>query len=397
MQAMKTRGFLIGLAGGIVGAALVLAVALALGLTHVTNQTVLEQTSQSAPVTFGPTEGMTPQQIFQKSAPGVVEIKSIFGAGSADNLFLQPSASEAVGSGFVVSADGYILTNQHVVVDQNSGQPAQSVTVGFKRSGNQIKEVKAKVVGSDATSDVALLKVDPSGLSLHPLSLGNSDQVQVGEPVVAIGNPLQLDFSLTAGIVSAVGRDLQSPNGRMIANGIQTDAAINPGNSGGPLIDAGDQVIGINEQIATQSGGNQGLGFAVPINLAIKTMGQLKQFGMVKYPWLGIRGQTITADLAKLFNLPVNQGVLLASVEPGQPAAKAGLKGGTQQVTVQGTVYTIGGDIITAIDGKKMASIDDLGNYISGKKAGDQVTITYMRGTTSHDVKVTLAPRPAGV
>ncbi len=394
---MKTRGFLVGLAGGIVGAALVLAVALALGLTHVTKQTVVEQSGQSAPVTFAPTEGLTPQQIFASSAPGVVEIKSTFGAVQSDNPFAPSSGGQAIGSGFVIDKNGYILTNQHVVVDEQTGEKAQAVTVGFKGKGNQIKEVTAKVIGADATSDVALLQIDPSGVALHPLKLGDSQKVQVGEPVVAIGNPLQLDFSLTSGIVSAVGRDLQSPNGRMISNGIQTDAAINPGNSGGPLINAKNEVIGINEQIASQSGGNQGLGFAVPINLAVKTMGQLKQFGMVKYPWLGIRGETITADLAKAFNLPVDQGVLLASVEPGQPAAKAGLRGGSDQVTVQGQVYTLGGDIITAIDGKSMASIDDLSNYVSGKKPGDQVTVTYLRAGKSHDVKLTLAPRPQGV
>jgi S1-C subfamily serine protease len=394
---VRTRGFFIGLAGGIVGAALVLAIALVSGLTHVTKQTVVQQTgTATAPITFPAGTGLTPAQLFTRSAPGVVEIKATFGDSQSSNSFA-PSGGQAVGSGFVVSTDGYILTNQHVVVDENSGQSATSVTVGFKSTGSQIKTVVAKVVGADASSDVALLQIDPKGMTLQPLSIGNSDTIQVGEPVVAIGNPLQLDFSITSGIVSAVDRDLNSPNGRTIPGGIQTDAAINPGNSGGPLIDSHGQVIGINEQIASQGGGNEGLGFAVPINLAVKTMAQLKQFGTVKYAWMGIQGQTVTADLAQAFKLPVSEGVLLAAVETGQPADKAGLRGGTNQVTVQGQQYTLGGDIITALDGHKTPTIADLVDYVGAKKPGDVVTVSYLRDGKPKTVKVTLASRPANM
>jgi S1-C subfamily serine protease len=394
---VRTRGFFIGLAGGIVGAALVLAIALVSGLTHVTKQTVVQQTgTATAPITFPAGAGLTPAQLFTRSAPGVVEIKATFGDSQSSNSFA-PSGGQAVGSGFVVSTDGYILTNQHVVVDENSGQSATSVTVGFKSTGSQIKTVVAKVVGADASSDVALLQIDPKGMTLQPLSIGNSDTIQVGEPVVAIGNPLQLDFSITSGIVSAVDRDLNSPNGRTIPGGIQTDAAINPGNSGGPLIDSHGQVIGINEQIASQGGGNEGLGFAVPINLAVKTMAQLKQFGTVKYAWMGIQGQTVTADLAQAFKLPVSEGVLLAAVETGQPADKAGLRGGTNQVTVQGQQYTLGGDIITALDGHKTPTIADLVDYVGAKKPGDVVTVSYLRDGKPKTVKVTLASRPANM
>jgi S1-C subfamily serine protease len=394
---VRTRGFFIGLAGGIVGAALVLAIALVSGLTHVTKQTVVQQTgAATAPITFPAAGGLTPAQLFTRSAPGVVEIKATFGGTQSSNSFA-PSGGQAVGSGFVVSTDGYILTNQHVVVDETTGQSATSVTVGFKSTGSQIKTIAAKVVGADASSDVALLQIDPKGMTLQPLSIGNSDTIQVGEPVVAIGNPLQLDFSITSGIVSAVDRDLNSPNGRTIPGGIQTDAAINPGNSGGPLIDSRGKVIGINEQIASQGGGNEGLGFAVPINLAVKTMAQLKQFGTVKYAWMGIQGQTVTADLAQAFKLPVSEGVLLAAVETGQPADKAGLRGGTNQVTVQGQQYTLGGDIITALDGKKTPTIADLVDYVGTKKPGDVVTVSYLRDGKPKTVKVTLADRPANM
>ena len=394
---MKSKGFFVGLIGGVVGAALVLIVALGLGLAHVTKETFVQRGTSATAATYQPGKDLTPAQIFTKVSPGVVEIRSTFPAIRSSNPFDPSDSGQAVGSGFVVSKDGYILTNQHVVVDEDTHQKAQEVIVGFKSSGNQIKEFNAKIVGTDASSDVALLKIDPKGMSLQPLPLANSDAIQVGEPVVAIGNPLQLDFSITAGIVSAVGRDLLSPNGRIIPGGIQTDAAINPGNSGGPLINSRGEVIGINEQIASQGGGNEGLGFAVPINLAIKAMAQLKRFGSVKYAWLGIQGQTITSDIAKAFNLPVNEGVLLARVEPNQPAAKAGLLGGDQQVTVQGQSYTLGGDIITALDTQKTATIEDLAAYVTSKKPGDVVAVTFIRGGKTHTAKVTLGELPAGM
>jgi len=394
---MKSKGFFIGLIGGIVGAVLVLVIALVMGLTHVTKETVVQKGGASTTTAGQLGSGLTPAQIFSKASPGVVEIRSNFTTINLSNPSAPSGGDQAIGSGFVVSKDGYILTNQHVVVDESTGQKAQKVTVGFKGSGNQIKEFSAKVVGTDASSDVALLKIDPKGMSLLPLTLSNSNAIQVGEPVVAIGNPLQLDFSITAGIVSAIGRDLKSPNGRIISGGIQTDAAINPGNSGGPLINSGGEVIGINEQIASQGGGNEGLGFAVPINLAVKAMTQLRRFGSVKYAWLGIGGQTITADLAKAFNLPVNEGVLLATVEPKQPAAKAGLVGGSRNVIVQGQSYTLGGDIIIALDSQKTPTIEDLVAYVASKKPGDVVTVTFIRGGKTRTVKATLGERPAGM
>jgi 2-alkenal reductase len=221
--------------------------------------------------------------------------------------------------------------------------------------------------------------------------------VQVGENVVAIGNPLGYDFSITSGIVSATGRSLQGPSGRPIPNGIQTDAAINPGNSGGPLIDSTGHVIGINEQIASQSGGNQGLGFAVPINTAIRSLGQLQSGGTVKYAWLGVAGVTLTPQIAQQAGTTQQSGALVEQVLANSPAAKAGLKGGTKTVTVQGQSVKVGGDIIVKIDSQDVATYDDLIAYLGTKSPGDQVTLTVLRGTQTQTIVATLGTRPANL
>ncbi len=290
---------------------------------------------------------------------------------------------------------GHILTNAHVVSD--SGQRATKLTVTFKGNGSQTRSVTAKIVGVDTQSDVAVVKVDPSGLTLNPLPMGDSNAVQVGEPVVAIGNPLQLEFTLTSGIVSAIHRDLSPQAGTNIFNGIQTDAAINPGNSGGPLIDASGKVIGINESIESTTGGNQGLGFAVPIDTAKNSFNQIKNNGKVTYAWMGVTLETLTPDLAKTFKYAVSQGALVGTVQPGSPAAKAGIKGGTSTVTVQGQQFTVGGDVITAIDGKPVTSAADLAQAITSHKPGDTVTVTINRHGVTSTVKVTLGTRPANL
>ena len=341
---------------------------------------------------------MTPAQIYNTYSAGVVEVLSTFATVSSTSPYGQSSSSaQALGSGFIVSTDGTILTNAHVV--SNNGARATSVKVVFKTqggNGTHTTTVAASVVGVDETSDVAVLKVDPlKAPALDPLPLGDSSAVQVGEAVVAIGNPLGYDFSVTSGIVSATNRNLQSPNGSVIPDGIQTDAAINEGNSGGPLIDASGHVIGINEQIASQSGGNQGLGFAVPINTAASVMKQLQATGKVTYAYLGVQGQTITSDIAGALGLKQTQGVLVAAVSPGSPAAKAGLKGGSQQTDLQGQPYVVGGDVITAMDGETLASMDELGAAIMKHKPGDAVTLTVVSGGKTKDVKVTLAERPS--
>ena len=277
-------------ATGMLAAILVLVVLMAAGVIPLKSETTVvtresaasggsgDATTQTVAAT---TRSLTPAEIYDRASPGVVEVLATF-TQAADPLYgMGGGTAQALGSGFVADTDGTILTNAHVVTD--NGTRASSVSVVFKvqKDGKtETTEVPATIVGSDETSDVAVLKVDPTKApSLQPLELGDSSSVEVGEAVVAIGNPLGYDFSVTSGIVSATNRNLESPNGSVIADGIQTDAAINEGNSGGPLIDLSGKVIGINEQIASQSGGNQGLGFAVPIDTARDVMDQIETKG----------------------------------------------------------------------------------------------------------------------
>ena len=284
-----------------------------------------------------------------------------------------------------MDTNGTILTNAHVVME--NGVKASAVTVAFRQGQDQTSaDVKARIVGIDPTSDVAVLSVDPSGRQLTPLPLGDSSKVGIGQWVVAIGNPLGYDFSLTQGIVSGLGRDLRAPNGAVIPDGIQTDAAINQGNSGGPLLDQYGNVIGINEQIATTSGSFSGLGFAIPIDTAKSVMQQLTTTGTVKHAFLGIEGQTITSQLAKALKLPASEGVLVVKVQPGTAAAAAGVKGGTQTTVVQGVPLPTGGDVITRLDGQPLTSMDGLAAAIAQKQPGDKVTLTLVRNGASQDV-----------
>jgi S1-C subfamily serine protease len=385
---------------GVALTALVLVILMATGVLPFKERTTT--VVQTAARTTGATEtsnaaadaALTPAQIYQRDSSGVVEVVSTLET-TQQSLFGPVSGqSQALGSGFVVSKDGYILTNAHVV--SNDGRAASKVTVVFKGNGSQTTRLVAKIVGIDETSDVAVLKVDPAKApALNPLELGRSSTAQVGEPVVAIGNPLGYDFSLTSGIVSATDRNLQSPNGSTISNGIQTDAAINEGNSGGPLIDSSGKVIGINEQIASQSGGNQGLGFAVPIDTAAAVMSQIERTGKATYAWLGVSGQTVSPDIAKALGLSVSQGVLVASVQSGSPAAKAGIVGGQKQVALQDQVYVTGGDVITRVGDQAVTSNEQLSAIVTAHKPGDRLTVTVVKGTAASTVDVTLGTRPS--
>jgi S1-C subfamily serine protease len=342
--------------------------------------------------------GLSAEQLYQRCAPGVVEIIATFPGSSVNAGFFEipTGPTQALGSGFVVSRSGYILTNAHVVSD--SGQTVKHVQVIFKGEGTTTRQVSGTVIGCDATSDVALIKVDPAKVGhLDVLALGDSSAVVPGEPVVAIGNPQGYAFSISQGIVSATDRNLQSPNGSVIAGGIQTDAAINEGNSGGPLIDTAGHVIGINEQIATQSGGSEGLGFAVPIDTAVSVMNELHTYGKATYAWLGVSGQSITPDLAQLLHLPISQGVLVAQVLAHSPAATAGLQGATGTRTIQGQTYKTGGDIITTFDGVALASMQQLAGLIMAKRPGAIVTLGFLRGATSKTVRITLATKPSSI
>jgi S1-C subfamily serine protease len=298
----------------------------------------------------------------------------------------QEQRGVATGSGLVVNGSGDILTNAHVI------EGASRVTVQFEND----KTADAKVVGKDTSTDIALLRVDPSDQKLHPLRLGDSSHVVVGDPTIAIGNPFGLDRTLTTGVVSALQRRIEAPNGFSIDHVIQTDAAINPGNSGGPLLDAAGRVIGINSQIATggSSNGNVGIGFAVPINTAKRVIPQLEKSGTVQRAYLGITGLTIDRSLDRL-NLNSNDGVLVQSVQPRSPAAKAGLKGGQTQANLDGSDIALGGDIIKKIDGRNVKSMDDVSSTVDSKKPGDTVTLEVVRGGQTRTLTIKLGQRPS--
>jgi len=377
--------FVAALLGGLV----VLAVGLVLVATGVVGKdehTTVVQGPISQPAS-GPSDGkaMTVGDIYKKDAPGVAFVRAevVQRSQSPFNLFPQSQRGEATGSGFVIDDKGDILTNAHVV------EGATKVTVDL---GNDTMD--AKIVGRDASSDVALLKVNANKKVLKPLDLGNSSKVRVGDPVVAIGNPFGLDRTVTTGIVSALQRQLKAPNGFTIEHVIQTDAAINPGNSGGPLLDGQGRVIGINSQIATAGGnsGSIGIGFAVPINTAKSIADQLKSKGAVQHAFLGITGIAITKTMSDSLNLPTDRGVLIQGVTG--PSKKAGVKGGDTQVTVGGADLVLGGDVLTKIAGKDVKSMDDVIGVVDSKKPGDSVTLELLRGDKRRTATVTLGNRP---
>src|ERR1700761_3638195 len=317
-------------------------------------------------------------QIYKADGNGVAFIESAL-APEESETFDPFGESEtqgggtATGSGIVLDDKGHILTNNHVI------EGADKIEV---KLGESDKEYTAEVVGTDPASDLALLKVSAPSSELTPLTLGDSSKMEVGDPVVAIGNPFGLDRTVTAGIVSALQRQIQAPNGFSIDNVIQTDAAINPGNSGGPLINGAGEVIGINSQIETGGNGadgNVGIGFAIPINTAKEVIHELETKGSVEHAYLGIEGGTITPELAKAFNLPVKEGVLIQSVEKGGPSDKAGLEGGTTPVTIEGAELMVGGDIIVEAEGQKITSMEQIIELVNGKKPGDKVTLKYGR------------------
>jgi S1-C subfamily serine protease len=256
--------------------------------------------------------------------------------------------------------------------------------------------VRADVVGFDPNADVALLKVDPAGLDLKPLALAANENVTVGQPVAAIGSPFEQEQSLSVGVVSATDRSIESLTRFQIEGAIQTDASINPGNSGGPLLDADAHVIGINQQISTTSGGNEGVGFAVPIELAAHSLDELRRNGEVKYAYIGVTTEPIYPQLADRLNLPTDNGALIANVVPDGPADQAGLQGSDQKIRFQGQQVDAGGDVITAIDGQKIVGESDLPELIARHDPGDTVKVQIIRDGKTQTVDVTLGERPSG-
>jgi S1-C subfamily serine protease len=350
--------------------------------------------SQPAAVVSG--VGLSPRQIYQQDAPGVVVVKST-ATQTTQNEFGQPQSQteSALGSGFLIDRQGHILTNGHVVAGTNP-----QVTVGFVNSSGQDVTYPAKVLGIDTATDVAVLeptKPLPSSV-MDPLPLGSVDNVNVGDSVVAIGNPLGEERTITSGIVSALNRSIESPSGQPIAEAIQTDAAINHGNSGGPLIDSSGKVIGITSQILTGSdseeAGSIGIGFAIPIDTARTVAQQIIATGHASHPYIGVKGVALTPSLAQALHISSQHGFLVESVDANSPAAAAGLVAGTTPAKLSGANIKLGGDIITAIDGKQIAAFSDLYDTIASHKAGDTVTLTVTRDGQTRNVQVTLADRP---
>jgi S1-C subfamily serine protease len=335
----------------------------------------LASTPLTEPVSDGGDKGLTVGEIYERDSKGVAFIQAGGGAGAA------------TGSGFVIDDEGHILTNAHVV------QGADEIQV---KVGDEEEAREAELVGMDPSSDVALLDVEEND-DLTPLELGDSDGVAVGDPVVAIGNPFGLDRTVTSGIVSAKQRQIQAPNGFSISDVIQTDAAVNPGNSGGPLLDANGRVIGINSQIATDSGGNDGVAFAVPIATARDVADQLIADGSVERAYLGISGGDITPQTAEALDLPVDRGVIVDEAYEGGPGAEAGLRGATGEARVSGQAVPSGGDIITAVDGEEISGMEDIISLINGAQPGDELVLTILRDGEQQDVDVTLGERPAQI
>jgi putative serine protease PepD len=319
--------------------------------------------------------------IYKMSSKATVNITSVV---YRENWFFQLYPEKGTGSGFIINEDGTILTNRHVV----SGSERLTVTLADK------KVYKARVLGIDSRDDLALIKmIDPRG-KLPVLKLGDSDGLQVGQKVLAIGNPFGFENTLTTGIVSSLGRTIQPEDGRPLEDMIQTDAAINPGNSGGPLLDSHGNVIGINTAIYGPQG-NIGLGFAMPINRAKAMLDTFASRGRVTRPWLGIAAVYVTGDLAQMLELPAEGGLLIQTVERGSAAAEAGLRGYRQVVIVGGYQRLgVGGDLIVAIDGTRPQSNDSLRRALDRKRAGDVLELTIYRAGQTRKVRVTLGEAP---
>jgi S1-C subfamily serine protease len=380
------------LAAAILGGGVALGGAAALGrLGDETTVIRQEAVPSSAPASFAQGARQSINEIYRASAPAVVHIETTTKVQQPqDQFFGNPfgnsQTQRALGSGFVLDKAGHIVTNYHVV------RGASEIQVSFSNN----ERIKATVVGVDPSTDVAVLKVDVQSRALRALPLGNSDGVRVGDQVIAIGNPFGLDRSVTAGIVSAVQRRIEAPNQLSISHVIQTDAALNHGNSGGPLLNAQGEVIGVNAQIETGGlgQGNVGIGFAIPINTVKDVVAELIKHGKVAHAFLGIEGKTLQPNIARLFHLPVNQGVLVASVRPHTGAAAAGLRAATNQVTVDGESWPAGGDVIVKVDGRPVPTIERLIDAIATKKPGDTIDLEVVRSASRIHIHVKLGRQP---
>ena len=358
--------------------------------------TTVQSTKVEVVKSAGGGSSFDPEAIYKRTAPGVVTVISVFRAGGLSDLLGGGSENQAgLGSGFVISGNGEIATNAHVVT---SGQGrnvsrAREVYVDFADNNR----VPARIVGYDPDSDVALLKVDPAGLTLNPLPLGSSHDLTVGAPVAAIGSPFGQPQSLSVGVISALDRSIESLTAFQIPGAIQTDAAINHGNSGGPLVDGSGRVLGINSQIESTGGGGEGVGFAVPIDTVKRSLDQLRANGHVDYAYLGVQTVEVFPQLKTRFKLPVDHGSWIQQVTSGGPAEKAGLRGGSSRdERFEAQPYQTGGDIITKVGGREIRTSDDLSEAVSAHAPGAKVAVEYWRDGKRHVVTVTLSKRPVG-
>jgi S1-C subfamily serine protease len=317
-------------------------------------------------------------KIYSEAAPAVANIVT---RTLEYDVFMEPVPTEGAGSGFVIDPRGYILTNFHVV----QGAQAISVTLGDR------SHFDAKFVGADERNDIALIKIEPKERKLTALTMGDSDNLQVGQTVLAIGNPFGFQSTLTTGIVSALGRTVQTGQTTVIDGAIQTDAAINQGNSGGPLLNSHGEVIGINSAIYTPTGTTAGIGFAIPISTARQIAQDLITEGRVRRASIGVEARVLSPAVAEALHLPVNEGLMLERVNPGGPAANAGLRGGDRQAILGMRRIVLGGDVITAIDGRPITGQMDLNLALNRKRPGDTVKVEYYRGGQKMQAQVTLA------
>ncbi len=319
--------------------------------------------------------------VYEKVADGVVNVTS---TAIQMDFFFKAFPSQGSGSGSIIDTKGYILTNYHVVANAQKLE----VTLG---DGSKWP---AKLVGSDPDSDLAVIKIEAPKEKLKVIPMGDSKNLKIGQKVLAIGNPFGLQRTLTTGIVSSLGRTIRSDAGTLIEDVIQTDAAINPGNSGGPLLNSEGEIIGINSAILSPSGGNVGIGFAIPVNSAKRVVPELLTKGYVTYPWIGATIQSLIPEMAKYLKLKIERGAMITEVIKGGPADKAGLKGGNQKIQVGNMIVLAGGDIVVKADQHDVKTNDELIHYIREKKPGDTIILKVFRKDSLIDVKVTLGERP---
>jgi 2-alkenal reductase len=339
------------------------------------------------PTRNAPPSAFDPAALYAARADGVVTIYANLGAEGSSQ-----------GSGFVVDGDGLILTNAHVITNVTESRAVRGASAVYVEFSDGDR-VAADIVGWDLFSDVGVVRVAAADHTLAPVPLGNSSTVLVGQPVAAIGSPFGQQTSLSVGVVSATGRTIDSlTSGFAVANAIQVDAPINRGSSGGPLFDSSGKVIGINAQIESTSGTAEGVGFAIPINVARRSLDQLVRTGTVRYAYIGIRTQDVTPGIARAFDLGARQGALVTRVDDGTPAARAGLRGGSKTEVYNGLDVTLGGDLIVAIDGTPVTSTEDVSRIVSTQlMPGQTVPFTVLRGGTRRaTVDVTLGERPSG-